>query len=409
MGCSTTGTFVKGLALDPDHTVEEKFISFGAVPIKMAEPEKYFDGRAWLERMTELIDKADDYIFLSTFLGSNCEDLYPVYDALANASRRGVDVYMVIDGISSYDMTESKNFLEPVYPLKDSGVHLVEYAPLSFTRAIAPWSLIVRDHRKMMVVDGKIGIIGGMNVNYISMGSKDEKTLQRDSMYVFNSYDLVANMAKEFVSLWNASSVETIKLSDFATYSYDNYEGQDLTGYLFNQGPGGKAHMADVYSTLFNSAKEEIIILPYLPLLDDNMLTCLKNAVDRGIKVKMLFPLDQRGYSEKGTKYFFINLVEAGIECYFIPTNEISLLHEKLTVVDNKYVVIGSANFNMRSMNLSHEIVMAIDNEEFAQKMKEHIQNDRMFYAQMLDLETAQKWKREDGSLLMYLASYYGG
>lgn len=409
MGCSTTGTFVKGLAFDPNYTVEEKLIRFGAVPIKMAAPEEYFNGGAWLERMTELINEADDYIFISTFLGSNCEDLYPVYDALASASRRGVDVYMVIDGISSYDMTESKNFLEPVYPLKDSGVHLVEYAPLSFTRVIAPWSLIVRDHRKMMVVDGKIGIIGGMNINYISMGSKDEKTLQRDSMYVFHSYDLASNMVKEFVSLWNASSVETIKLSDFATYSYDDYAGQDLTGYLFNQGPGGKAHMADVYSTLFNSAKEEIFLLPYLPLLDDNMLTCLKNAVDRGVKVKMLFPLDQRGYSEKGTKHFFVKLIEAGIECYFIPTDEISLLHEKLTVVDGKYVVIGSANFNMRSMNLSHEIVMAIDNEEFARSMKEHILNDRMLCAQKLDLETAQKWKKEDGSFLMYLASYYGG
>ncbi len=408
MSCSTTDSFVSGLSLDPNLSVNEKFVAFGATPIKISEPEKFFDGKSWLVRMTELVEEADDYLFISTFLGTNCDDLRPLYDAIANASKRGVRVYMVIDGLSSYDMTDSKNYLEPIYFLKNFGVHLIEYAPLSIARAIAPWSLVVRDHRKMMVVDGEIAVIGGMNINYVSMGTDNMSKLQRDSMFVFHSYDLASELIDEFITLWNASSVETIKKSDFKTYTYDSYEGQNLTGYIFNQGLGSDVKMADVYATLFNSAKDEIVVLPYLPLLDDNMLTSLKNAIARGVKVKMIFPLDQRGYSEKGTKYYFEKLVDAGIECWYIPTNEISLLHEKLTVVDNQYVVIGSANLNMRSMNLSHEIVMAIDDVDFALSMKEHIE-DRMDKAILLDAETAKRWKEDEGSFLMYLASYFGG
>ncbi|NLZ69100.1 MAG: phosphatidylserine/phosphatidylglycerophosphate/cardiolipin synthase family protein [Spirochaetales bacterium] len=408
MGCSTTNTYVKGLSTDSALSVEEKLTAFGAVPIKLGEPESYYDGKEWLDRLVELIDESQDYIFLSTFLGSQCDDLRPVYDAMIKATERGVRIYFVLDGLSSYDMTDSKNYLEPLYFLKAHGVKLIEYAPLSVSRIIAPQAMAIRDHRKLFVIDGKKAVLGGMNINYVSMGAEDKMKLQKDSMYVFDSYDLCKHLIDEFVVLWNSASVEKIKLKDFKTYSYTDYENQNMLGFLFNQGPGSKAHVADVYAALINSAEKEIVILPYLPLLDKNMLASLENAVKRGVSVKMVFPLDQRGYSEQGTKYFFHKLVDIGVECRFISSKQDAMLHEKLVVVDSKYAVIGSSNFNMRSMNLSHEIVMAIEDEKFVTRLREHI-DDRAKNTIILDKETADRWKKDEGSFLMFLASYYGG
>lgn len=408
LGC-TTSSFVEGLSQDPSLSINEKLEAYGAKELNVDDPERYYDGKSWLNRMGELVDSAEDYILISTFLGSDCDDLEPLYQKIADKAKSGVRVYFVIDGVSSYDMTDSRFYLKPIYFLKESGVHLLEYAPVSILRAVAPWSLVIRDHRKLFVVDGKIAVLGGMNVNFVSMGTQDLMKLQRDSMYVFHSPELASKLADEFVTVWNESSVEKIKRQDFASFTQtgDQYS---LKGYLFNQGPGTDQHMSDLYGTLISSAKEEIIMLPYLPLLNKDMLASITSAIARGVKVRMLVPLDQRGYSESGTKYYFWRLVEAGVDIWYEPTSgerAQALLHEKTMVVDGRYTVIGSSNFNMRSMNLSHEIAMVIDDEGFARKTLDHV-SDRMQGSFHLDLETAMKWKKE-GSLINYLASYFGG
>lgn len=405
ISCVSTDTFIKGDSTNPDLTVAEKLIGFGSTPVTMNEPDIYYDGKQWLSRMIDLINGANDYIFISTFLGSQSDDLRPLYQAMIDASDRGVRIYMVIDGVSAYDMTDSKNYLEPLYFLKDHGIKLVEYSPLSMTRLLVPWVLITRDHRKLLVFDGKIAVLGGMNINYVSMGSDNKSKLQKDSMYVFESNNLSKNLIKEFITLWNTCSVESIRMDEFKTYEEDDGE---LVGYLFNQGPSTGIKVADVYASLINSAESEIVLLPYLPLLDSKMYKSIQRAIDRGVHVKMLFPLDQRGYSEKGTKYIYNDLVDMGVECYYLPSSESSLLHEKLMITDRKYAVIGSSNFNFRSMGLSHEIAMAIDNEDFAEKLLEHVRELELM-AIYLDKELAQKWKDDDGSLLLYLASYWGG
>ena len=94
------------------------------------------------------------------------------------AAERGVRVYFIMDGLSSFDMTESKNYMTPLYFLRRGGVHLTEYNPVTVTHLLNPATIIIRDHRKMLVVDGSVAAVGGMNMNYISLGSGKNRSLR---------------------------------------------------------------------------------------------------------------------------------------------------------------------------------------------------------------------------------------
>lgn len=407
--CSTT----TGVFTDPytfsSASMDEKLVRFGGEKVSVPLPECYYNGGLWLERLEELVEESEDYIFISTFLGSSSTRLEPFYDLLAEKARDGVDVYIIIDGLSSYDMTETKNHMTQLYFLRDSGVHLIEYAPVSVLRVINPASLIVRDHRKLFVFDGKKCAIGGMNLNYISLGAPDDK-LQRDSMYLFDSPALSSLFMGEFIKIWNMSSVEKIDASLYPTYGQQG-DGPFYDAYLFNQGPGGSGNVASMYASLINGAEESIDMLPYLPIWNDDMYSSIRNAVKRGVKVRIFFPLDSRSYAESGVKYVIPDIVATGAEVFISiigGEDSLPMLHEKLMVVDGRYTVIGSTNFNYRSMDLSHEDSLVIDSRQFAEASTAHF-NDRMAEGAMrIDEETAERWK-EDSSFLSYLMVYYGG
>lgn len=405
--CSSTKPFVEGFAADPQMPLEDKLVMGGGIKVSFDYPEMYFDASLFLERYIELIEGAEDYVIITTFLGSSCEGLEELYDAIAGKAASGVPVYMIIDGVSSYDMTASSSFMTPLYFLRESGVHLIEYNPLSVFNLVNPSTLLIREHRKLVVIDGQWAVLGGMNMNYISMGA-DNIDLQRDSMYVFNSPSLASCLVDEFVSIWNESSVEKIDRNDFAVKEAG--EGE-ITGYLFNQGPGGHADMASMYSSLFSSAREEIILLPYLAFFDDNMYESLEAAQARGVEVTMYLPIDSRDYVQGALFHDYHNLVEAGFNVYIEYAGEetgLSLLHQKLAVVDGRYTVIGSSNINYRSMTLSHEIALVVDSEEFAAASLDQVEDIKKNMAP-LDEETALRLKEEKGSWPMYLFSYFGG
>ncbi len=414
-GCATTDkSFVSGLALDPSLTMAEKFEAFGGIPVKVDLPEIYFDGHEWLEEMTRLVDEAEDYVLLSTFLGSFSDNLQEFYNTLIKKAEEGVRIYFIMDGASSYDMTETKDFLSPIYYLRDYGINLLEYAPFSGFRAINIMSIFRREHRKIFVVDGKVCAIGGMNLNYISVGAAKGET-QRDSMFVFHSPELTEVLVEQFVDIWNLNSVNKLRLSDFNIVK-DGKAPSSYDAWVFNRGlEDTDVSMSGLYSTLINNANEYILMFPYLPLLSKNMKTALRVANERGVESYFIIPMDLRGYAKTGLSHELVYLIEeTGVNVYLTvvdkQTNEVMpILHEKMTVVDGKYVVIGSSNFNFRSMELSNEIAMVIESKELADLMIEHAKEIIKESAFGLSLEDARKLEKDDGSLLAYLFMYYGG
>ena len=243
-----------------------------------------------------------------------------------------------------------------------------------------------------------------MNINYISIGS-GEGGNQRDSMYLFSSSALSSALTDEFVNIWNEMSVEPLDRNDFA--SYPESDTGSIPSYLFNQGPGGKTTIGELYATLINSAQKEIDLIAFLPVYDDNMGDALRRAKERGVYIKVVVSTEARSFA--GVTYMLPDLLEIADEVYLTSDDKEPLLHEKLMIVDDMYTVIGSVNFNYRSMGLSNEIALVLVSDEFALKEKAHLDERIADGSERICLEDAIALKKEHGSAFAYFLNFYGG
>ena len=407
VSCSSTMGMVNEVSTDPNLTLEEKLDTLGYESVNITYPEVIHDGHEWQEYLIEMLENTQDYFICTVFLGSECDENQEIYDLMKSKAQEGVAIYIVTDGTSSLDMTDSKYHLRTLYSLREYGVHLLEYNALNVKRI--PWAvnLFFREHRKYFVSDGLHVVVGGMNLNYISTSSI-ENGGDRDSMYIFDSYSCAKALTEAFTKFWNRYSWETIEEGSLTA----PYEGMEDTGtikgWIEDQVNGGD--IAPLYGSVLAEAKEEVLILPFLPTLDSDMYEAVENCIDRGVKVEMILRNEDRPTLINAAQYATKDLLDAGIEVRQENDEEYtngSRLHEKLVIVDERYIICGSSNFNHRSMYISSEVTLVIDCPELAKEMKEHYLEIRE-YSDEVSYEQAEKWhnliKKFD-----FIVNFYGG
>ncbi len=417
VSCSTTSvgsrTSASGMmnevSQDPSLELGEKLDILGYDRVEMTFPEVYNDGSQWKDRLVKMLEDTQDYFVCAVFLGSECDLNQDVFDTMKAKAQAGVDVYVVIDSSSSLDMTESRYHMRTLYDLRDYGVHLLEYNRLSANRI--PWvvNLFYREHRKFFVSDGVHVAVGGMNLNYISMSSIEDGG-DRDAMYVFDSPSCARKLTDDFVEFWNRYSWEEIASlgldGDAVESSFS--DSATISGWIANQVNGGE--VAPMYGAVLAQAKDEVLVLPFLPTLDADMYAAVKSCTSKGVKVEMILRDDDRASLLNASKYATKDLLDAGVEVWMedpsVYTNG-SLLHEKLVIVDERYVICGSSNFNHRSMHISSEVTLVIDSPELALQLKEHYM-EIQDYSNQVSYEQATKWhtllKKLD-----FIMNYFGG
>ncbi len=408
------------VAVDESLRLDEKLEILGYEEVEITYPQIYNDGSLWLERLVQMLEETQDYFIATVFLGSECDINQKVFDLMKEKAQSGVDVYLVIDSSSYVDMTESRFYLRSLHNLRDFGVHLLEYNKFSLNRA--PWGihLLYREHRKYFVADGLHVAVGGMNLNYISNNAVANGG-DRDSMYVFDSKTCAKKLSSDFIDFWNTYSWEEIEEDAFDALcdgtcetSVSSYSGNDagekelLKGWLANQVNGGT--VGPLYGSVLAEAKEEVLILPFLPILDYDMYEAVKACTSRGVKVQMILRQDDRESLLNAAKYSTKNLLDAGVDVWMENPGafpEGSLLHEKLLIVDERYVICGSSNFNYRSMYNASELALLIDCPELAKQLKEHyleIQD----YSSQVTYEQAEDWHSYSNKV-NYILMYFGG
>ena len=427
VSCSTVsaGSRVSGLGMmnevsqDPSLELGEKLDILGYERIEMTFPTVYNDGSQWKDRLVRMLEDTQDYFICTVFLGSECDLNQDVFDTMKAKAQAGVDVYVVIDSSSSLDMTESRYHMRTLYDLRDYGVHLFEYNRMSANRIPWVFNLFYREHRKFFVSDGVHVAVGGMNMNYISMSSIEDGG-DRDAMYVFDSPSCAKKLTDDFVEFWNRYSweeisslgldsgvLETDAVADNAVEDGSN-EGALISGWIANQTNGGE--IAPMYGAVMAQAKEEILMLPFLPTLDSDMYAAVEACTSNGVKFEMILRNDDRASLLNASKYATKDLLDAGVEVWMEDPSAYtngSLLHEKLVIIDERYVICGSSNFNYRSLHISSEITLVIDSPELAMQLKEHyleIQD----YSNQVSYEQASKWHTLLRKLY-FIINYFGG
>lgn len=385
-------------------SIGEQLAQAGFEEVSISYPTTYYDGQQWCEALTQMVENAQEYIIYTVFLGSECDENQVLIDALKKKAQEGVDVYLVVDGSSGFDMTQSRFHLRPLYDLRKCKVHLLEYKPFSVTRLINLKNIFSVEHRKFLVIDGNQVGLGGMNMNYISLSAK-ENGGQRDTMYSFKSSDLAKVLVKDFVDFWNKESFEEVSIDEFEIK--EKTEEENIKAWFCNQ-YDKNFDQARMLGVLLNGAKESISCLPFLPMCDKNMLSVMKDAKDRGVDFKMIVSYSRSEDQKRGVQFMMPDLVRTGIDIMVEnPTSEISLLHEKLFIIDNLYVGLGSTNFNFRSMNLSNELMLVLESPELAYEVNEHF-NQYLENTYKMTQEEADEGKTLKG-FPNYVLGLYGG
>ena len=370
--CSTTKKLQK--YVEQKVSVEQLMQSIGVDSYSCTYPLYYNTGAQWNERSLELIEQAQDYILVSTFLGVEHPSVYPVWKALADKAAEGVDVYIIVDSSSNFQMVPIVNerIQAAFMLLHELGLNFVEYNSLSLSNLFFIPKLLDRDHRKYWVVDGQTLAAGGVNINHTSVAWPPGYG-NIDTMVELGSSQAIKEVVETFVATWNNYSTTFLDADSFNIVK--NNESETARFWLLDHYWPTKSKITTLFDLFSIYATKELWMVQGYTFLTPALLKRIKFAVDRGVKVNfILSDYSTQPKYELASRYGILDLIEAGASVYMYHSPVESFLHAKIMVADGKLVSIGSANYNLRSQSLSRELNFLFEDERIGEENLKYIE-----------------------------------
>ena len=278
-------------------------------------------------------------------------------EALSERARAGVDVNVTIDWVGSVTMDESQ-----LEQMQDAGVHVERYRPLHWYNLAR---MNNRTHRKLLVVDGRIGFTGGVGIGDPWMGHAQDPDHWRDIHFRIEG-PVVAQMQAAFNDNWIKT---TGQILNGAEYFPPLQPAGSMDAHVFLSSPAGGSESMHLMYLLAIAAAERSIDLAAAYFIPDELLTkALVAARHRGVEVRVLMPGDKTDSdaARMASKSGWGPLLLAGVEMYeYEPT----MFHNKMLVVDRELVSVGSTNFDLRSFQLNDEASLNVYDKAFAERM----------------------------------------
>ncbi|MDI9507548.1 MAG: cardiolipin synthase [Bacillota bacterium] len=300
-------------------------------------------GEAFHAALLEELGRAKKFIFMEYFIISEGEMWNSVFEILARKVKEGVDVRIIYDDFGSLKGLRY-NFKKRV--LRE-GIKIINYNPF---RPRLSMAINYRDHRKITVIDGNVGFIGGINIADEYINKKVLYGYWKDAAMLLKG-DAVWNLTFLFLQMWQFCTRENIDYGE-----YKPSVAYSASGYVlpFGDGPlDNNQAIADIYLQMINRAKERLYITtPYL-ILDNETITALKIAAKSGVDVYILMPhIPDKKIIFAVSQSYFPELIEAGVKIYrYLP----GFVHSKVVIADDRIALFGSANLDFRSLYLHYE------------------------------------------------------
>ncbi|MEZ4287460.1 MAG: phospholipase D-like domain-containing protein [Polyangiales bacterium] len=335
--------------------------------------EMIHDGAYALEKMLEAIRSAEREILLEMYWFASDPTGQRFTEALSERVRRGVRVSILYDAVGSWD-TDRRMFAR----LANEGCDVVEYNPIAPWRERFRFGLVYhRDHRKMLIIDGTKGFLGGVNLAHAWASRADGGAGWRDDM-VFISGPAVREMRGIFRSTWKqikeggprGASSEVPPPFDNTLEESESSAVQILT----NQKWGLRRAIRQTYLDLIRDAKEHVYITNSYFVPDRAIARQLMAAAERGVDVRVLLAgnTDVRAVLW-ATRHLYEPMLESGIRLY---EWRASVLHAKTAVIDRNWCTVGSYNLDHRSFRSNPEVTAAIDSGVVAAEMADRFLMD---------------------------------
>ena len=328
--------------------------------------------------MLEAIRGAERSITFETYIYWQGDIARDISAALVDRSRAGVKVHVLLDWVGSNKMDE-----ELLQALESAGAEVERYHPLT-------WHTIDRinnrTHRKLLVVDGRIGFTGGVGIADEWTGDAQDPKHWRDTHYRVEG-PVVADIQAAFMDNWLKTRAEVLHGDD---YFPRLEEAGSMRAQMFKSSPReGSESVRLMYLLAISTARRSIRIAnPYF-VPDDLALETLIAARRRGVDLELVLlgPVTDSEVTRKAMRSRWGPLLEAGAEIWeYQPT----LYHNKLMVVDDCLVSVGSTNFDSRSFRLNDEANLNVLDGGFALEQLAQFQRDKAKSRRI----TLEQWRR---------------
>jgi cardiolipin synthase len=301
----------------------------------------------------------ESYIFWSGSVASRFRD------ALAEQARRGVEVRLLLDAVGSGGKLDETD----VETMRSAGCSVAFFHPLR------PWMLDMinhRNHRRLLVVDGKVGFTGGAGVADVWQGNADAKDHWRETQVKVEG-PVVAQLQAAFQENWSEVRGEALVGSKF-------FPALERAGPTVSQVVGSTWRTPSsaskfLYSVAISAARRRVWLSNSYFLPDSETCSLLVDAARRGVDVKIIVPgqVNDVPATKAGGRASFGQLLAGGVKIYeYQPT----MFHPKTLVVDGLFSTVGSTNFDHRSFRLNDEINLTMYDADVAVRMEQLFEKD---------------------------------
>ena len=321
-------------------------INIGGYPIYKNTDIAYFSlGEEKFKEMKEQIKKAQKFIFMEYFIVEESYMWNSILELLEEKVKEGVEVRFMYDGMCSLSL------LPYDYPktLEKKGIKCKMFSPL---RPVLSTAQNNRDHRKILVIDGKVAFNGGINLGDEYINRIEKYGHWKDTAIMLTG-DAVKSFTLMFLQMWNINEKNH---DNFEKYISIEKEEQDTIGYVMPYGdsPLDNENVGEnVYLDILATAKKYVhIMTPYL-IIDNEMMTALTYAAKRGIDVKLILPsIPDKKSAFMLARTYYPELIQAGVKIYeYTP----GFVHAKVFSSDDEKAVVGTINLDFRSLYLHFE------------------------------------------------------
>lgn len=356
------------------------------------------DGPATYAAMLAAIAAATDHIHMETYIIEDDEVGQLFSAALIAKQRQGVQVNLLHDSVGTIG-TPATFFKQ----LTDAGIRVLEFNPINPLQARKDWELNQRDHRKLLIVDGQIAFLGGINISSVYSGgsstglgsgvrvrarkarTQDVDTSWRDTDMQLQG-PVVAELQKLFLAAWASQKGEPLEVRHW--FPQPRSVGKDVVRAI---GSSPEEPFSLIYATLLSaigSAETSVLLTNAYFAPDPQLLAALKAAVARGVQVRLILPsqTDSQLVFHAGRNHYD-ELLSAGVQIY---ERRARVLHSKTALVDGVWATVGSTNLDWRSFLHNYEINAVVLGREFGQQVADMFARDLA----LSDPITLEQWRR---------------
>jgi cardiolipin synthase len=315
------------------------------------------DGQATFEAIFEAIEQAEHYILVQFYILRDDDLGQQLKSRLIERRKAGVNVYLLYDDVGSYQLSS-----DYIHELKAADIEVSGFTTLS--RWKNRFRINFRNHRKIVVVDGRQAFVGGHNVGDEYLGKDPEFGRWRDT-HVALEGPVVKGIQLVFCEDWFWAAEQQLDLD----WSLQACEEPGMNVLTLPSGPAdGRETCTLFFMEAISSARKRLwIVSPYF-VPDEQIMTALQLAVLRGVDVRIMLPAKADHMLVYLSSFSYLREAEqTGIRFF---RYDDGFLHQKVMLVDDVWAVVGTANFDNRSFRINFEITMLFADKPFASEVE---------------------------------------